>query len=156
MEKIICYLAAFIVGFVSVFSLIVYVRQFLYAVIIAHRQQWEYMPYSVPIARIFCMILFFVLSILIIIQSPSVFKLILPVYLIYALINIDVSLRDTHLLVTDAYDRFIEYTFNPYTDPDSYELPSPDKMNLFLFCLEPSYDDYFLRVYPSLSKNWEQ
>lgn len=157
MDNIIYYTTAVSAAFAAVISFVFAARQLAYAVTIAHRQKWEYIPFSIPAARMSLTAVLSVLCILTAQHMPSASNLlVLAIYLVCALVITSLSIQDTHLLVSEAYDLHIEYSLNPYTDPYSAEPPLPDHMDLLLFLLEQPYDDYFLTAYPRLSKKWEE
>lgn len=156
MNNTVYYVIAMATIFISIIAFILAARHLSYAVSIADKQKRENISYNIPVCRLVVMALLTCLSILTASKAPDIAKtIVLSIYFIGALACAKLSLEDTHFLVDTAYAFYIEYILNPGAGPMSDLPPSPDEMNLFLFCLEPSYDDYFPVAYPEVKKKVE-
>ena len=156
MNNMVYYVIAMATIFTSIIAFILAARHLSYAVNITNKQKRKNIPYSIPLCRLIVMVLLVCLSVLTAVKAPDIAKtVVLGIDFIGALACAKFSLEDTHFLVNTAYDFYIEYVLDPGAGPMSDLPPSPDGMNLFLFCLEPSYDDYFPVAYPEVEKKVE-
>lgn len=156
MNNMIYYAVAMAAIFTSIIAFVLAARHLSYAVNIVTKQKRENIPYSIPVCRLIVMALLACLSVLTAVEAPDIAKtVVLGIYFIGALTCAKFSLEDTHFLVNTAYDFYIEYVLDPGAGPMSDLPPSPDEMGLFLFCFEPSYDDYFPAAYPEIKKKVE-
>lgn len=68
--------------------------------------------------------------------------------IIASTMNAYLSCTDASLLVTESYERYTRFVTSDH-DPFAEPPVTPDRMNLPLFFIEGSYDDYFNKGDPS-------